>query len=123
MKIEIPKNIQRYIKENDGVNLAININSAAGDYGYAHVIWITYVISKLTRTCNRCGYDVIWNPDDSESKCQRHTYDAYRYDDVFIYSEKDNDKSLEEAFEEWESQNRNPYKPIKRMTFGRVSWK
>lgn len=34
----IPDNIREWLKQHDGVNLAINYNSAFADYGYAHII-------------------------------------------------------------------------------------
>lgn len=121
-KIEIPNNIVQYIYRNDGVNLSVNINSAATISGYGRMIFCTYVLSKITRTCHRCGYDPLWNPDDTESKCIRHTYDGYRYDEVFAYSPDDEGRSLEECFEEWLSKNNNPNKPAERMIFGRTGF-
>lgn len=101
MNFEMPQNIERYLKEHDGVNVAVNFNSASADYGYAHILHKSVVMSKLTRTCNRCGYDPLWKPDDSESKCLRHTYGASRYDPVFSYSYTKNPLSLEECFDIW----------------------
>lgn len=122
--IHIPDNIATWINEHNGVNLSINFNNASGDAGYAHVMWYTVEISMLTRTCNRCGYDVIWNPDDSESKCIRHTYNAWRYDTVFAWSAFQNTKSLEDCFDCWlKSQSEKSWEPIKKMHFGQIGWK
>ena len=99
--IHIPDSIARWIEQHDGVNLSININSASSDYGYAHMVYHTVSISILTRTCNRCGYDPLWNPDDTDSKCIRHTYNSPRYDKVFCWNAFRNPNTLEEAFNHW----------------------
>lgn len=121
--IDIPDNIAEYIDRHDGVNLNINFNNASADHGYGHMLWHTISISLLTRTCHRCGYDVIWNPNDSESKCQRHSYNNWRYDDVFIWSEFRNEMTLEEAFDKWLSEQPKRYdQPVKKMVFGKIGW-
>ena len=122
--IDIPNNIAEYIEAHDGINLSININNADGDYGYAHMTWYTVVLSRLTRTCNRCGYDPLWKPNDDDSKCLRHTYNSWRYDEVFAWSPTDNHLSLEEAFDVWlKSQPTSWELPVKKMTFGQIGWK
>ncbi len=122
--IHIPDNIAKWITQHDGVNLSINFNSASADSGYAHMLWHTVTISMLTRTCNRCGYDTLWNPDDSESKCIRHTYNSWRYDTVFVWSEFQNPLSLEVAFEEWKNKQSDKYgAPIVKITYGQTGWK
>ena len=122
--IDIPDNIAEYIEAHDGINLSININNADGDYGYAHVIWYSVVLSRLTRTCNRCGYDPLWKPNDDDSKCIRHTYNSWRYDEVFVWSPTGNNLSLEEAFDIWwQSQPTSWDQPVKQMTFGQIGWK
>ena len=120
----IPDNIARYIEQHKGVNLAINFNSVSADYGYVHDIHHTVVLSVLTRTCNRCGYDPLWKPDDSESKCIRHTYGRWRYDDVFVWSADTNDLSLEKCFAIWEKrdQERKYNEPANHMIFGKIGW-
>ena len=116
---EIPKNIIEYLSNHNGCNLQVNLNHADADYGYAHRLLISVVISHLTRTCNRCGFDVIWNPDDTESKCGRHTYGAYRYDEVFAWSPLKCSMTLEEAFNDWLiSQSKDYRKPIVLKTYG-----
>lgn len=122
--IHIPDNIAKWIKEHDGVNLSINFNSASADSGYAHMLWHTVQISMLTRTCNRCGYDRLWRPDDRESKCQRHTYNAWRYDTVFTWSEFQNSTTLEDAFNKWLEAQPDKYDaPVVKMCFGQMGWK
>ena len=122
--IDIPDNIAEYIEAHDGINLSININNADGDYGYAHMTWCSVILSRLTRTCNRCGYDPLWKPNDDDSKCLRHTYNNWRYDEVFVWSPIDNNQSLEEAFDVWlQSQPTSWDLPVKKMSFGRIGWK
>ncbi len=120
----IPENIVKYLKENDGVNLAVNWNSAGADYGYAHTIWHNVVITKLTRTCQRCGYDPLWKPDDTNSKCLRHSFGEWRYDVIFSWSQEGNDESLEECFDEWmKYQPKKWYDPAIKVLFGRYSYR
>ena len=122
--IDIPDNIAEYVEAYDGINLSININNVAEVSGYAHITWYSVVLSKLTRTCNRCGYDPLWKPNDDDSKCIRHTYNSWRYDEVFIWSPTNNDLSLEEAFGVWlKSQPTSKYQPVNQMTFGQIGWK
>ena len=123
--IDIPDNIAKYIAEHNGVNLNINVSSTDADYGYAHIIWYTVTLSKLTRTCHRCGYDPVWNPDDSNSKCLRHTYNNWRYDAVFTWGHMGSPSiSLEEAFDVWlRSQPASEHQPTKEMTFGQIGFR
>ena len=122
--IDIPDNVAGYIEAHDGINLSININNADGDYDYAHMTWYSVILSRLTRTCDRCGYDPLWKPDDDDSKCLRHTYNNWRYDEVFVWSPTDNYLSLEEAFYVWlQSQPTSWNQPVKKMSFGRIGWK
>ena len=122
--IDIPDNVAGYIEAHDGINLSININNADGDYGYAHMTWYSVILSRLTRTCNRCGYDPLWKPNDDDSKCLRHTYNNWRYDEVFVWCPIDNHQSLEEAFDVWlQSQPTSWDQPVKKMSFGRIGWK
>lgn len=123
INFSLPENIASWLVRNDGVNVSINLNNASADYGYGHMIWYTVVISMLTRTCHRCGYDRLWNPDDSESKCIRHSYNSERYDEVFAWSAFGNPLSLDEAFDIWQKeQGEYGYKPIVKKMFGRFGW-
>lgn len=122
--IDIPDNIAEYIEAHDGINLSINIKNADGDYGYAHMTWYLVILSRLTRTCNRCGYDPLWKPNDDDSKYLRHAYNNWRYDEVFVWSPIDNNQSLEEAFDVWlQSQPTLWDLPVKKMSYGRIGWK
>ena len=119
MIVDIPDNIEKWIEKHDGVNLSVNVNPASTDYGYAHIKHLTVTISMLTRTCHHCGYDQIWNPDDSESKCRRHTYGIWRYDPVFEWTSNDGWTTLKTAFDVWLSKQThdNGWNPIVKMRF------
>mgnify|MGYP006988923739 CR=1 FL=1 len=124
--IQIPDNVDRWANEHNGVNIAVNYNFVDGESGYAHMLFRSVVISQITRHCNRCGYDPLWNPDDSNSKCLRHTYSTWRYDDVFAWTDNANPLSLEECFDLWLSQQPTEHewdKPAKEMTFGQFGWR
>lgn len=115
----LPENICEWLRQNDGVNVSVNFCSASANCGYTHRILKTVVISMLTRTCVRCGYDPLWNPDDTESKCLRHTYNPYRYDDVFAWEEHKDANSLEDDFSKWLDANpKNCEKPMVTMLCG-----
>lgn len=127
-EIKLPQNILDFIRRFDGVNVSINYNSASANHGYAHCLFISVSISMLTRTCHRCGYDSLHNPDDTESKCGRHTYNSWRYDVVFSWTQNENNKTLEECFNEWFAVNHDRFKqekcvPIKIMDFGYRGWR
>ena len=121
--IDIPENIAEYIDRHDGVNLSFHINQADADSGYCHRTFYSVYIKRLTRTCNNCGYDPLWKPDDDESKCLRHTYNSWRYDTVFIWRPDGNHLSLEEAFDIWLKEQPTAWnQPVKKMIFGEVKW-
>ena len=123
IKNVLPLNVLRYVEENDGTSIAININSASADYGYAHVIHKSVVISRLTRTCHHCGYDPLWKPDDSESKCRRHIYSTFRYDTVFTWTPNQCDLSLKDAFDQFLKAQPQKYgSPCIRKDFGKIGW-
>lgn len=117
--IHIPDNIAEFLAIHNGVNLSINFNSVTADSGYAHMMFHTVIISMITRTCNRCGYDQLWRPDDSDSHCSRHTYNAWHYDNVFVWSDFRNDKSLEDAFEDWKA-SQHPCEPVTFKSYGQI---
>ena len=122
--MDIPQNIYEFISSHNGCNLSININSTDAINGYGHIMWYSVHISMLTRTCNRCGYDPLWRPNDEQSKCIRHTYDNWRYDDVFVWKTMmggymDTQK-LEGDFDTWlKAQPTQHSQPAKRMFFQR----
>lgn len=120
----IPDNIRDWIRQRDGVNLAINYNSASADYGYAHIIHHSVVISMLNRHCNNCDYDELWSPNDENSKCARHTYSKAKYEPIFVWSPKGNLLSLEMCFsifaKKYESRKWN--EAVQYMGFGELGW-
>lgn len=117
----IPNSIAEYLNVNDGVNLSININHADGLNGYGHIMLCSVSLSRITRTCNRCGYDPLWHSD--KDKCIRHTYNNWRYDDVFVWKSMIKEghidiSSLEKAFNTWlEAQPTQYNQPAKLMIF------
>ena len=124
--IKIPDNISRWANGKNGVNIAVNYNFVDGCNGYAHMLFRSVVISQITRHCNRCGYDPLWHPDDSKSKCLRHTYSTWRYDPVFSWTDNQNNLSLEECFDYWLSlqPKENEWnKPAVDMDFGQFGWR
>lgn len=126
-QIEIPENIAQYIESHNRTKLSININHADGDSGYVHMIWHTVALGIATRTCNRCGYDPLWNPNAENSQCIRHVYNKWRYDDVFVWSSEQNKLSLKDAFDGWlllqpKGQPESSDYPMKKITFGKIGW-
>ena len=119
----IPNDIFEFLRRHDGCNLSINFNNASTVSGYGHIVWCSVQLSMITRTCCRCGYDPLWHPDDTESKCIHHTYDNQRYDDVFIWKAmlkegRINISSLEKAFNTWlKAQPTQNNQPAKLMIF------
>lgn len=121
LPIAIPANMAEYIRTYHGANLSINFNHVDALNGYGGVLYCTVELSCITRTCRRCGYDLLWKPDDIDSKCLRHAYGSWRYDTVFAYSPVDNELSLEDAFAIWlKAQPASAFQPRKQMMFGKV---
>ena len=120
-QIDIPDNVAEYIEAHDGINLNVNINNSDGDYGYAHMTWYSVSISRITRTCQRCGYDPLWKPNDDDSKCLRHRYGSWRYDRVFVWSPYNNELGLEDAFNVWLESQSNA-EAVKYMKFGQIGF-
>lgn len=121
----IPQNIAKYIADHDGSVIELSICHADADDGYAHVLWPAVSVKRLTRTCIHCGYDPIWSPDDSNSRCRRHAYNSWRYDTVFSWSGPNKtDQDLASAFDTWQqAQPSNGYvNPVKYMRFGQFDW-
>ena len=114
--LDIPDCIFEFVKQHDGCNLQININSADGFNGYAPLIHYSVYLYMLTKTCNRCGYDPLWTPEkDENSTCGRHTYSNKRYDLVFSWYSLPGNKqpyTLENAFNVWLNNQ-----PIQQMSF------
>ena len=119
--IDIPKNISEFLNAYDGCNLSINLNNADRLNGYGHIMLCSVHLSMITRTCNRCGYDPLWHPDRDE--CNRHTYEDFRYDEVFFWrtvvkEDSIDTSSLERAFDIWLKANPKLYvQSVKLMMF------
>lgn len=119
--VDIPENICSWLRRQDGANVSVIFNSSSANCGYGHRILKYVAISRLTRTCVRCGYDPLWNPDDSESKCVRHTYNPWRYDDVFVWEDGTNANPLEADFSRWmDAQPERSDKPVVTMICGNL---
>ena len=119
--MNIPKNISEFLNAHDGSKLSINLNSAKYLNYDGHIMLCSFHLSIITRTCNRCGHDLLWHPERDE--CNRHTYGNFHYDDVFIWKaivkdDRIDTSSLERAFDIWLKANPAPYiQPAKLMTF------
>ena len=117
MTFEIPDRIIDYVESKCGCNLQINYNVTDGVNGYGQIVHYSVHISILTRTCNRCGYDPLWNPRGWESKCFHHSYNHERYDDVFVWSGACG-KTLERCFDDWVNmQSMNTDEPMRMGVF------
>lgn len=120
-EITIPDNIRDYLDDHYGVALDISIDSTDALNGYGEIHHEVVKICELTRTCRNCGYDPLWHPDDSKSKCKRHSYGSERYDVVFVWSPYHCNLSLEDAFDIWlEAQYHEEYAPVVKCEFGEI---
>lgn len=106
----LPGNLAEYMMKNH-CNLQVNIGLTDVEYGYGLRVEKRILLFRPYRKCDRCGYHSLWSPDDSESKCGRHTYQR-GWDVVFSFN-PDNGASLEEAFDEFLSlQSPDESKPV-----------
>lgn len=122
-KIVIPQNIVDYLESHNDVALDISFNHVDVLNGYGDFYLEVTSIKRVAQTCYRCGYDTLWNPDDSESQCTRHTLSNERYDDVFVWTPYKCDLCLKDAFDIWLSKQpskKEYYKPAVKMTFGQL---
>lgn len=102
----VPSNILRYMQYWH-CNLQVNIGTTDVENGYGRRIVQNVRIMRPFCKCNRCGYHSLWNPDDSKSKCFRHTYEK-GYDTVFSYTINAGEtkkKTLEQAFDSYLAMN------------------
>lgn len=110
----IPDNLAEYMMHHY-CNLQANIGITDVEQGYGVRIEKRIRLMLPFKKCNRCGYHSLWNPDDSKSKCLRHTY-TNGWDTVFSYN-PDCGVSLEEAFSEFISlQSADESKPVVALT-------
>ena len=101
-----PLNILRYMRDHH-CNLQININTVDVECGYGRRVVKDLRIMRPYQECTRCGYHSLYRPDDSGSKCLRHTY-RKGYDTVFCYMEDTGEKktqNIEQAFDAYLKQN------------------
>ena len=121
----IPGNIRSYVESIDGAALVISFCETSGLNGYGSMMMPCVEVKRLTRTCHRCGYDPLWKPNDDDSHCGHHSYDGWRYDTVFAWTDIRNSVSLEEAFERFlqaqPPENRYDL-PVVSMFSGRFKW-
>ena len=117
--VNAPRNIVRYMQKWH-CNLQININTVDVENGYGRRIIQNVRIMRPYCKCNRCGYHSLWKPDDSKSKCFRHTYEK-GYDTVFTYTIDAGEKkavSLESAFDEYLRLNPNEENGVAVVYYG-----
>lgn len=109
---QLPDNIAEYMLSFHS-NLQYNVSSTDVENGYGLRIEKRLRIMRPYRRCIRCGYHSLWNPDDSKSKCLRHTYEK-GWDTVFSWN-PESGVELERAFSIFlESQDADDSKPVVR---------
>ena len=112
----LPGNVANYFNENY-CTIEISVCNTDAECGYGYRINKCFRILRPYCKCNNCSYHSLWNPDDSDSKCKRHTY-TKGWDCVFSYSlDGAEDKiSLDEAFDLFlQRQSKLAYEPIKEL--------
>ena len=97
----LPDNVAQYFNENH-TTIDISVCNTDVEQGYGVRITKCLRILRPFCRCNNCGYHSLWNPDDTESKCRRHTY-TKGWDTVFSYTLEigEHKMSLEKAFDEF----------------------
>lgn len=95
----LPDNLAAYCGQHY-CNIQMNICLTDVECGYGERISGNVALMMPYKKCRRCGYHTLWNPDDTESKCNRHNYDR-GYDTVFSYDIENryHNFSLEQAFD------------------------
>lgn len=91
----LPENVAQYFNEHH-CTLEISICHTDVECGYGVRITKCFRVLRPYCKCSRCGYHSLWNPDDSNSKCLRHSY-TRGWDTVFSYSLDTGEKKI--AFE------------------------
>lgn len=102
-----PLNLLEYMQKWH-CNLQINIGTTDVECGYGRRIVQNIRVMKPFEECSRCGYHSLWNTDDTNSKCNRHTYGRRGYDTVFSYTIDAGEKkalTLEQAFDRYLEMN------------------
>lgn len=125
---QIPENMAEWLGKKDGTAIEFIINPAFGDYGYAHIVWKRIEIRMITRKCNRCGYDQLWNPEPDKPCLYRHTYNNWEYETVFQYEYIEDDEPVDDisyAFTKWlelQPQENGRNGPYTFISFGKTGW-
>lgn len=92
----LPDNVVNYCGQYYS-NIEIDLCNTDVECGYGVRISGGVKVMRPYNRCTNCGYHSLWNPDDSESKCLRHTY-VKGWDTVFSWS-IESDMELEKAFD------------------------
>lgn len=92
-----------------------SISTTDVENGYGIRVERRIVLKRPYCRCNRCGYHSLWNPDDSESKCLRHTYEK-GWDTVFCYDPDRSHMELKDAFVDWLT--KQPKRENEKTVFG-----
>lgn len=109
-----PDSITEYMKRHHAV-INISVESSACLNGYGQRADTMLELKLPYRKCQRCGYHSLWNPNDDNSHCVRHTY-TKGFDTVFAYDPDKCNLSLEQAFCEWLSkQPQITSQPVKEL--------
>lgn len=96
--LQLPDNMAVYVGEYYS-NIQLNVCNTDAENGYGYRITKDLRIMRPYEKCTRCGYHSLWNPDDSESRCRRHTL-TRGWDTVFSY-EFGSPITLEDAFQQF----------------------
>lgn len=110
---DLPDNMAEFLMVHAST-LEISVCHTDVENGYGSRITRLLQVKLPYRKCNRCGYHSLWNPDDTNSHCMRHTYEK-GWDTVFAYDPDNNFISLPDAFSEWLSKQPTEWiKPTKK---------
>lgn len=109
----LPDNIAQYFNDHFCA-IEISVCHTDVECGYGSRISKAFKILRPFCKCNRCSFHSLWNPDDSDSKCLRHTY-TKGWDVVFSYTldTGEHKMSLDAAFDEFlKLQPRSEFLPV-----------
>ena len=109
----LPDNVAQYFNEYY-CTIEVSICHTDVECGYGCRISRCFKVLRPYCKCSRCGYHSLWNPDDTQSKCLRHTY-TRGWDTVFAYmiDTGETKPSLEVMFDEFlKKQPDSDYLPV-----------
>lgn len=95
----IPDNIAEYMMRYHSA-LEASVSCTDVENGYGLRIERRILLKRPYCRCVNCGYHSLWNPDDSNSRCLRHTYEK-GWDTVFCYDPDKSYLELKSAFSNW----------------------